>query len=130
MALAPLVARAAQRHALVEQHVVADLRGLADHHAGTVIDEEAAPDGGSRMNLDPGEEAADLREHPRHQRHAPPVQAVRHAVRQDGVEARVAEEDFQHALGGRILPEDGVDLFADGAEHCGLSAPRRALHRP
>ena len=56
--------------------------------------------------------------HPRHQRHAPAVEAVRQAVRQDGVEARIAEEDFEHALGGRIFPEDGVDLFPDGAEHC------------
>ena len=33
MAFAFLVARAAERHALVEQAVVADFGGLADHHA-------------------------------------------------------------------------------------------------
>src|SRR5450759_5127538 len=109
MALALLVAGTAQGHALVEQHVVANLRGLADHHAGTVVDEEAASDGGAGMNLDPGKEAADLRDHARHQRHAPAVQAVRQAVHQDGVEARVAEKNLQPTLGGRVLPEDGVD---------------------
>src|SRR6202011_2587636 len=44
MAFAPLVARAAQGHTLVEQYIVANLCCLADHHAGTVIDEETAPD--------------------------------------------------------------------------------------
>ena len=48
---------------------------------------------------------------------SPAVELVRQAVQQDGVEARVAEEDFEHALGGRILPEDGIDLFPDGAKH-------------
>ena len=52
MALAALEAGAAQRHPLVEGHAVADLRGLADHHAGAVVDEELAadlaPPGGSR----------------------------------------------------------------------------------
>ena len=32
----------AERHGLVDADVVADDRGLADHHAGAVIDEEAA----------------------------------------------------------------------------------------
>ena len=41
MALAALEAGAAERHALVERHVVADLGGLADHHAGPVVDERA-----------------------------------------------------------------------------------------
>jgi hypothetical protein len=33
------------------------------------------------------------------------------------VETRVAQEDFEHAFGGRVFPEDGIDLLADGAEH-------------
>jgi hypothetical protein len=44
MPLAGLFARAAQGHALVERHIVADDRSLADHHAHAVIDEEAAAD--------------------------------------------------------------------------------------
>ena len=88
MALAALAAGAAQRHALVEQHVVADLGGFADHHAGAVVDEEAAADGGAGVDLDLGEEAADLRNHARQQRHAPAVKPVGQAVRQDGVKAR------------------------------------------
>ena len=56
----------------------------------------------------------------RHQRHVPAVQPVRQAVRQDGVKAGVAKEDLEHAFGGRVFPEDGVDLFTDGAEHVAL----------
>ena len=52
VALAALEAGAAQRHPLVEGHPLADLGGLADHHAGAVVDEELArrssPPGGSR----------------------------------------------------------------------------------
>ena len=40
VALAALEAGAAERHALVERHVVADLGRLADHDAGAVVDEE------------------------------------------------------------------------------------------
>jgi hypothetical protein len=43
VALAALEAGAAEGHALVERHAVADLGRLADHHAGAVVDEELAP---------------------------------------------------------------------------------------
>ena len=52
VALAGRKAGAAERHALIQRHVVADLGRLADHHAHPVVDEEAvadlAPPGGSR----------------------------------------------------------------------------------
>jgi hypothetical protein len=50
-------AGAAQRDALIDGDIVADHRGLADHHE-TVIDEEVAPDHGTGMDID-------RREHPR-----------------------------------------------------------------
>ena len=52
VALAALEAGAAERHALVDRDVGADLGGLADHHAGRVVDEEPgadlSPPGGCR----------------------------------------------------------------------------------
>ena len=54
VALAAREARAAERDALVHRHVVADLGGLADHDAGAVVDEEAAPDLRGRVDLDAG----------------------------------------------------------------------------
>ncbi len=61
VALAALFARAAQRDALVEQNVVADLGGLADHHAHAVVDEAAPSDHGAGMDLDSGHRADELR---------------------------------------------------------------------
>ena len=52
MALALAPAGAAERHAVIEGAVVADLGGLADHHAGAVVDEEAQPDGGPGVDVD------------------------------------------------------------------------------
>ncbi len=40
VALAAREAGAAERHALIERHAVADLGRLADHDAGAVVDEE------------------------------------------------------------------------------------------
>ena len=44
MAVASLLAGAAERHVLQDRHVVLDHRGLADHQAGGVIEEDAASD--------------------------------------------------------------------------------------
>ncbi len=54
VALAALEAGAAQRHTLVERHVVADLGGLADHHSCAVVDEQRLPDLGGRVDLHAG----------------------------------------------------------------------------
>src|SRR5262245_20085745 len=50
--LLPLEARAPERHPLVQGHVVADLRGLADHHPHAVVDEDSGADARSGVDLD------------------------------------------------------------------------------
>ena len=60
MALASLLAGAAQRHALVEHHVVADLGRLADDDAHAVVDEEALADLRAGVNLDAGDQTAEV----------------------------------------------------------------------
>jgi hypothetical protein len=47
----------AQYHTLIQQHIVADLRGLPDYHAHSMVDKKPPADGGSGVNLDPGPEA-------------------------------------------------------------------------
>jgi hypothetical protein len=46
----------------------------------------------------------------------------------------IAEDDFQHALGGGIFPKDGIDLLSDDPKHSAFligcrpnmdAAPRR-----
>src|SRR5271155_6184580 len=47
----PFLAGAAQRHVVQDRHIVADHRGLADHETGGVIEKDAAPDLGGRMDV-------------------------------------------------------------------------------
>ena len=51
----------AQRHALVEADALADRAGLADDHAGAVVDEEAAGDLRAGMDVDAGRGCAPAR---------------------------------------------------------------------
>jgi hypothetical protein len=53
MAFALLPGRAAERDAVIQRAVVADLGGLTDDDAHAVIDEEPPPDARGRMDLDP-----------------------------------------------------------------------------
>src|SRR5436189_5160306 len=61
MPLGPAVERgAAKGHALVDRAAVADLGGFADDDPHAVIDEHAAADLRTRMNLDAGQPASQL----------------------------------------------------------------------
>ena len=60
MALAGVLAGAAQRHAVVDGAVVADHGGLAEHDAHAVVDEQAPADPGTGVDLDAGLVAAVL----------------------------------------------------------------------
>ena len=62
MALAAMERGAAEGHALIERHVVADLGGLADHHAHAVVDEQAPADLGAGMDLDAGQDPPEMRD--------------------------------------------------------------------
>jgi len=121
MPLALLLASAAQRHSLVKQHVVADLSRFPDHDAGAMVYEEPPPDGRARMNFDAGQEAAELGDQARQQGHTPAVQAMGQAVQQDGMQTRITEQNFRHALGGRIPLEGRMNLLSDLSEHASTS---------
>src|SRR5258708_1456074 len=82
-----------------------------------MIDEEAAADGRSGVDLDAGEESAELGNEARQDGNTGEVQPVSEPMEQDRVEAGVTQDDLQHALGGWIFPEYGVDLFPDRTEH-------------
>ena len=41
-------------------------------------------------------------------------------MQQDRVDARIAQQDLDAALGGRIVLEDSLNLFADSVEHVNL----------
>ena len=96
--------RAAERHALVDGAVVADLGGLADDHAHAVVDEDAPADRRARMDLDPGEEAREVRDPA-----AEPVEAVPPATMPPGDAARPrAAPDSRSALPTSNAPRGRV----------------------
>lgn len=109
--------RAAERHALVDRAVVADLGGLADHHTHAVVDEHAPPEGCARMDFDAGHETRQLRDEAREPA-APRLPArMGEPVQHERVQTRITREDFPGAAGGGVALADRGDVFAKSREH-------------
>jgi hypothetical protein len=106
------VTGAAQRYALVEQHIITDFRRLADHNPQTVINEETTADPGAGMDLDSGHKARELRNHAGGYVSSPPVEPMSSAMKENSVQPRIAEQNLETALGGRVFPFDRADLLA------------------
>ena len=108
---------AAERHAVVDHDVVADLGGLADDHAHAVVDEEPPADGRAGMDLDAGEEPGQLGDQPGRepQRRVSP-QPVRQPVEPDRVQAGVGEEVLERTPRRRVVGPGGVEVFLQSCE--------------
>ena len=102
MALADGLTRAAQGDPLVEQAVVADHAGFADHHAHAVVDEHPLADAGAGVDFYAGGQPAELAHEPGHQGQAQAPKFVAEAMQGEGMEPRITEQDFQGAAGGRV----------------------------
>ena len=88
-------AGAAERDALIDEHVVANLGGLADDDAHAVVDEQAPPDFCAGMNLDSGEQTRKLADHASEQLGVALPEPMRAAMEPDCVQTRVGEHDFE-----------------------------------
>ena len=95
MALAGREAGAAERHALVERHVLADLRGLAHHDAHAVVDEQPVADLRRRWISIPVSVRARRGDRARHHRDAGVVERVGDPVAEDRMDAGPCGEDLQ-----------------------------------
>src|SRR5258706_4287721 len=111
MALAFIPRCAAERDAVVNSAVVADFSGFADHNANAMIDEKAAPDLRSGMDLNTGKEAAEMRCQAREPPQPCTPQIVRKAVHQQCMKTRVAGDDFPSVARCRIALEYNRYLF-------------------
>ena len=116
VALAGLVAGAAERDALVEHTVVAHDGGFADDDAHGVVDKEVLADLRGGMNLDAGDVAGDLREHTGERAMSMLPQPVLGHVVPLGVQARIGKEDDQTVLRSGVLRLDGLDVLANGID--------------
>ncbi len=113
VALLPLEAGSAQRHALVQHHVVADLGGFADHDTHAVIDDESSPDRGTGVDLDAGHGAAQLADESRAEWMTPRPQAVSQTVHRHRMESGIEEQHLGDAAGRRVTVEDRLNVLAE-----------------
>src|SRR5262249_22848060 len=109
MALAVNELRSAERDALIERHVIADLGRLADDGAHAVIDENPLSDDRTRMNFDPRQPAAQMRNEPREHGEISLPETMRQAMDEDGMNAGIGQQDLEPRPGGRIALHDGLD---------------------
>ena len=106
VALAGVLAGAAQRDAVVDGAVVADLSRLAEDDAHAVVDEQAPADPGTGVDLDAGLMPAALADPSRQKKVPALIQPVRDAVIDQNVKAGVQQNDLQHAARGGVLALD------------------------
>ena len=120
MAVARLLAGAAQRHALQQRAVVADRRRLADDDAGAVVEHDADADPGGRIDVH-GEDARALALQV--EREVAPAllqQLVGEAMRDERVEALEVEQRLDVARAGGIAVVDGGQVGAERAAELGV----------
>jgi hypothetical protein len=84
-----------------------------------MIDKTPPSNGRARMDLDSRQHAVELREDSGQQRKAP-IEPVRGPMQQNGMKARITEEDLQRALSGWISAKNGIDLFPESSKHTAL----------
>ena len=126
VALACLIAGAAQGDALVERAVIANDRGLANNDAHGMVDEEVLADMCGGVNLDAGHMPGYLR-HDAGKAFATMVpQPVLGHVIPFGVKAGVGEEDDEAVLRGRVFPLNVGDILANSRDEAHLRHPSRA----
>ncbi len=102
---------------MVERHVIADLRRLANDHPHAVIDEKLAADLRSGMDFNPGQEPADVRyETPKEKKLVTP-EPVGDAVDPEGMKSRIAEDDLQGTACRRVTIKNRIDIFSKALEH-------------
>ncbi len=111
---------------LVQPHPRADDRGLADYHAGAMVDEEARPDRRARMDVDAGARIGDLGDDARHQRRAQLEQLMRQPVVHHRHRAGVADQDLVDAARGGIALEGGGDIAVDQPADLGQGGGEQA----
>ena len=94
MALAAAGARDAQGDLMIQIAIVANLRGLPDHHAHAVVDHQATAEPGGGVNLDPGEPAGNMGGEAAQQKQPVFPQPMGQFMPEHRVQTRVTEQHF------------------------------------
>ncbi len=130
VALAVVLARAAERHALVQGAVVADFGRFADDHAHAVVDEQPLPDFGARVDFDSRLMPRALGDIPRDELVPVRKEPVRPAVRPHGLEPGVQKVDLCPGTGRRVAVHNGIQFRFQSGKHQKTSAAPLASALP
>ena len=95
-----------------------DFGGLANDHAGSVIDEEVRADLRPGMNINSRPAVRPFGHDTRDQRHFV-VKQMGHSINRDCLQCRVSENDFLVTFRSRITFVSGVDVRPKQATHGG-----------
>ena len=113
MALADVLARAAQRNALIDGHIIADDGRFADDHAVAVVDEHPAADLRAGVNLNARLMPGPLAQNAGQQRMAFPIQDVGPAMGLQRFQPGIAQPHLQQRFGRRVPVQDRFFVFPD-----------------
>src|SRR6266404_8498335 len=99
----------AERDAVIKFHSRADLTGLANYHAGAVIDKKMRANLCARMDVDTGTAVCPLGHNAGDQGHLV-VEKVRQSINRDRFQGWISEDDFLITFRSRITFICSVDV--------------------
>ena len=107
----------AKGHALIQGHIVANPRCLADYHPGAMVDKEAAADIRTRMNLDSGDDPRQIGYE--HGEGSPTLapDPMADPITEKSVKARIQQHNGNTRPRRRIALHCAVDVFSKALEH-------------
>ena len=105
--------------------MVADLGGLADDDAGGVVDEEGAADAGAGMDVGAGLGVDPLAHDAGDDGHAELVELVGEAVRGDGQQSGIGQQDFREGQRGGIAVVGRLHVGHEQLAHAGQRVEER-----
>ena len=117
MALAAVLAGAAECHAVIDEAVVADLGGLADDDAHAVVNDEAASDLRAGVDLDAGAVTSYLRYEAREEHMVMLIAPVGAAVVAHGLHAGVKQQHLDGAFRGGVAQKICIYGFKQLVKH-------------
>ncbi len=109
----------AKGDALIDAYIIAYAGGFADDHSGAVIDEEVFANGGPGMDVDAGAAVGPLRHDPGNQGNLGLVKLVGQPIGGDGLDARIAQDDFVETLGRGVAGKGSSNVAFELAANPG-----------
>ena len=111
MALAGILAGAAQRYTVIDRAVIADFCRLTKDDAHAVVDKKLAADFGTGVDLDAGQMPRQLADKPGQKKAAVTVQKMGNLMRHQHMKARIQNDDLRDIARRRVLIADVFCVF-------------------